>query len=40
MWQNSQKNYEDIKRKHEQDMRIYDMHSSLIHENEQYRRLA
>ena len=37
-WQiNSVRNYEGIKRKHQQDMNIYDKHKRMVEENGHYR---
>lgn len=36
----SRRNYENIKNKHTQNMQLYNMHSQLMQENEQYRKLA
>lgn len=34
----SQRNYEEIRQKHSQNMNLYQMHSQLMQENDQYRK--
>ena len=40
MQDDSDRSHQQIKRKHAQNMRLYQMHEKLVQDNEQYRRLA